>query len=86
MFGRDLFSPINFQVEDEMPSGRERYGEAFWRAHHEAWGRSELNQRVLRGSGDSPQGVRQLADEVQGRATTAGAQGALSARRPESCP
>ena len=24
---------------------RVRYGEAFWRAHHEAWGRSELNQR-----------------------------------------
>jgi len=22
-----------------------RYGEAFWRAHHEAWCRSELNQR-----------------------------------------
>jgi hypothetical protein len=24
---------------------RERYGEAFWRAHHEAWRYSELNQR-----------------------------------------
>ena len=24
---------------------RGRYGEAFWRAHHEAWKRSELNQR-----------------------------------------
>ncbi len=24
---------------------RTRYGEAFWRAHHEAWRRSELNQR-----------------------------------------
>jgi Transposase len=24
---------------------RVRYGEAFWRAHHEAWGGSELNQR-----------------------------------------
>ena len=24
---------------------RTRYGEAFWRAHHEAWCRSELNQR-----------------------------------------
>jgi hypothetical protein len=24
---------------------RERYGEAFWRTHHEAWCRSELNQR-----------------------------------------
>ena len=24
---------------------RERYGEVFWRAHHEAWQRSDLNQR-----------------------------------------
>ena len=24
---------------------RARYGEAFWRAHHESWCRSELNQR-----------------------------------------
>ena len=24
---------------------RVRYGEAFWRAHHDAWRRSELNQR-----------------------------------------
>lgn len=24
---------------------RPRYGEAFWRAHHEAWKRSDLNQR-----------------------------------------
>jgi hypothetical protein len=43
--GRDLFSPIDFQVEDEMSPVRERYGEAFWRAHHEAWVESELNQR-----------------------------------------
>jgi hypothetical protein len=24
---------------------RQRYGEALWRAHHEAWKRSDLNQR-----------------------------------------
>jgi hypothetical protein len=24
---------------------RQRYGEGFWRAHHEAWKRSDLNQR-----------------------------------------
>ena len=24
---------------------RQRYGEAFWRVHHEAWKRSDLNQR-----------------------------------------
>jgi hypothetical protein len=28
-----------------MPLVRERYGVAFWRAHHEAWIQSELNQR-----------------------------------------
>jgi Transposase len=26
-------------------SSRERYSEAFWRAHHEAWRQSDLNQR-----------------------------------------
>jgi len=30
-------------VDDGSP--RARYGEAFWRAHHEAWKRSDLNQR-----------------------------------------
>ena len=30
-------------AEDAVP--RARYGEAFWRAHHEAWQRSDLNQR-----------------------------------------
>jgi Transposase len=28
-----------------MATARERYGEAFWRAHHEAWQQSALNQR-----------------------------------------
>jgi hypothetical protein len=31
-------------MADEM-SSRARHGETFWRAHHEAWRRSELNQR-----------------------------------------
>jgi len=26
---------------------RERYGEAFWRKHHEAWQQSALNQRDI---------------------------------------
>jgi hypothetical protein len=69
-----------------MSSVRERYGEAFWRAHHEAWRHSELNQRQYYGSGDSAQGVRQLACEVQSRTTDAGAEGALPARRPKSYP
>ena len=29
----------------EESRSRVRYGEAFWRAHHDAWRRSELNQR-----------------------------------------
>ena len=33
---------------------RVRYGEAFWRAHHEAWKRSELNQREYCESQDLP--------------------------------
>src|SRR6266511_423973 len=53
-------------MSEEMHS-RVRYGEAFWRAHHEAWRRSEL--RVLRGSGDSAEGIRQLAGEVQSGAS-----------------
>jgi hypothetical protein len=48
-FGRDLFSPAVFAGEEgEMSDdflSRERYGEAFWRKHHEAWRRSEFNQR-----------------------------------------
>jgi hypothetical protein len=34
----------NDEMADDNRS-RERYGEAFWRVHHEAWRRSELNQR-----------------------------------------
>ncbi|WP_416898658.1 MAG: IS66 family insertion sequence element accessory protein TnpA [Minwuia sp.] len=30
-------------ADDRAP--RRRHGEAFWRAHHEAWKRSDLNQR-----------------------------------------
>jgi hypothetical protein len=30
-------------TEENRP--RQRFGEAFWRAHHEAWKRSDLNQR-----------------------------------------
>lgn len=30
-------------VDEAVP--RSRYGEAFWRSHHEAWKRSDLNQR-----------------------------------------
>jgi hypothetical protein len=33
---------------------RARYGEAFWRAHHEAWRRSDLNQREYCEAQDIP--------------------------------
>jgi Transposase len=33
---------------------RQRYGEAFWRAHHEAWKRSDLNQREYCAAQDIP--------------------------------
>jgi hypothetical protein len=32
-------------MSGEIHLPRERYGEAFWRIHHEGWCRSELNQR-----------------------------------------
>jgi Transposase len=44
-----ICSPLNFADEENKMADeiltRTRYGEAFWRAHHEAWRRSELNQR-----------------------------------------
>jgi hypothetical protein len=46
---RDLFSLVFLQSEEEqMADGErsgERYGEAFWRTHHEAWQQRDLNQR-----------------------------------------
>jgi hypothetical protein len=33
---------------------RQRYGETFWRAHHEAWKRSDLNQREYCEARDIP--------------------------------
>ena len=60
---------------------RARCGEAFWRAHHEAWRRSELNQREY----CEAQGIPLKAfgkAKFQSRATTAGAQVALPARPP----
>jgi hypothetical protein len=48
-FGVAICSALNFsEEENEMVDEhrpRQRYGEAFWRAHHEAWKRSDLNQR-----------------------------------------
>lgn len=47
--------------------GWRRQCEAFWRAHHEAWKRSDLNQRqYCEAEGIPAQGVRQLAIDLQG--------------------
>src|SRR6266404_6278090 len=46
--GRDLSICSRRQIfkrRDEMSLVRERYGETFWRKHHEAWQQSTLNQR-----------------------------------------
>src|SRR5262249_16985531 len=40
--------PFCKSEEEQMADGgrsRERYGESFWRAHHESWRQSDLNQR-----------------------------------------
>jgi hypothetical protein len=53
----------------------ERYGEAFWRAHHEAWQQSALNQReYCEAHGIPLKAFRQLASEVQSRAAATGPQ------------
>jgi hypothetical protein len=44
-----ICSPLNFSAEEnemvDENGSRVRHGEAFWRTHHEAWKRSDLNQR-----------------------------------------
>lgn len=39
-----VFAPEEIETAEDL-SPRARLGEAFWRAHHEAWKRSDLNQR-----------------------------------------
>ena len=45
---------------------------------------SAESTRVLRGAGNSAEGVRQLAGEVQGQIATTGADAAVSAWEPKS--
>jgi hypothetical protein len=62
---------------------RVRYGEAFWLAHHEAWRRSELNQReYCEAQGIALKAFGNWRAKFQSRAATAGAQVALPARPP----
>jgi hypothetical protein len=62
---------------------RARYGEAFWRAHHEAWKRSELNQRQYCASqGLSLKAFGNWRTKFKAERTSAGGtQAALPARR-----
>jgi hypothetical protein len=66
---------------------RVRYGEAFWRGHHEAWQQSALNQReYCEAQGIPLKGFRQLAGEVQSRTAAARPQTALPAPGFKSYP
>jgi hypothetical protein len=70
-----------------MSSVRERYGEAFWRAHYEAWLQSELNQReYCEAYGIPIKAFVNWRARFKAEPQPPGAQGALSARCPKSCP
>ena len=71
----------------DKPLTRERYGEAFWRKHHEAWQQSALNQReYCEAQGNPAQGFRQLAGEVQSRTAAADTETFVPTSRPKSYP
>lgn len=58
----------------ERIEGWKRQREPFWRAHHDAWKRSDLNQReYCAATWIAAEGVRQLARSIQSRAGAVGA-------------
>jgi hypothetical protein len=62
---------------------RIRYGEVFWRAHHEAWKQSSLNQReYCEAHGIPLKAFWQLASEVPGRTGATDAEASVSTREP----
>ncbi len=64
-----------------------RQGEAFWRAHHEAWKRSDLNQRQYCEVHGLPQkAFENWRQKFRGRAAAAGAEAPLSAKCLKSSP
>ncbi len=63
-----------------------RQGEAFWRAHHEAWKRSDLNQRQYCEFHNPAESIRELASEVQTRTGCSATQAALPAWPAKSPP
>jgi hypothetical protein len=71
----------------EDPAPWARYGETFWRAHHEAWKRSDLNQReYCEAQGLSLKAFGNGRAKFKARVTAAGAQAALPARCRKSQP
>jgi hypothetical protein len=73
-------------MSEEMLS-RVRYGEAFWRAHHEAWRRSDLNQReYCEAQGIPLKAFGNWRAKFKAEPQPPGAQAALPARRPKSHP
>ena len=64
-----------------------RQGEAFWRAHHEAWKRSDLNQRqYCEAEGIPLKAFGNWRAQVQSRATATRAQAALPPSLVKSSP
>jgi hypothetical protein len=70
-----------------MSSIRERYGEAFWRAHNEAWQQSELNQReYCEAEGIPLKAFGNWRARFKAEPQPSFAQTALPAPRPKSYP
>ena len=62
-----------------------RQSEAFWRAHHEAWKRSDLNQRqYCEAEGLPLKAFGNWRAKFKAEPTVARAQAALPASRPKS--
>ena len=66
---------------------RVRYGEAFWRAHHEAWQQSALNQRqYCEAHGIPLKAFGNWRAKFKAGAAATGPQTALPAPGLKSCP
>ena len=64
-----------------------RQGEAFWRAHHEAWKRSDLNQRQYCEAHDLPQkGFENWRQKFRAEPEPSATQAALPTPRAKSSP
>ena len=83
---RPRFADGENEMADEHRAWK-RQGEAFWRAHHEAWKRSDLNQRqYCEAHGLPHKAFENWRAEVQSRAAAARAQAALPPSPLKSSP